>query len=208
MRLYLVRHGESTSNAHLIHQDGGVELSAFGLRQAKFVAKRFHKIPTDLIIASDYSRARQTAEEIKKITKKNIVFTSLLEEVKRPSEIEGLRYDHSEAIRIKKIIREHKHNPKWHYSDEENFYDFKERCQEFARYLLKRKEKNIVVTTHGFVMRMLIGLMMFGDELVLEQYEHLLGFLELSNTGITIVEKTDAGNWKLVSWNDYAHLGE
>jgi len=208
MKLYFVRHGETTHNISNLHQHGRVELTKNGLHQAQSVAPRFKKIPIEIVVCSNFKRARQTAEKINKITKKQVIFTALLQEVKRPTEIEDKKFDDPEAVRIKKIIRDHVSDPSWHYSDEENFYDVKERMQEFITYISKRKEENIVVVLHGFVMRMIIGLMMFGDDFTREMYEHFLSFYAMNNTGITVCEKKENNKWQLITWNDHAHLGE
>ncbi|HLD62134.1 MAG TPA: histidine phosphatase family protein [Patescibacteria group bacterium] len=72
MKIYFVRHGESVSNALGLRQgpDGG--LTAKGIKQAKILAKKFSKIPVDLIVSSPYDRAKLTAQIISKaIGKKN-----------------------------------------------------------------------------------------------------------------------------------------
>jgi broad specificity phosphatase PhoE len=208
MRIYFVRHGESTGNVQGVHQHSGEELTSKGLQQAKTLAKRFAKISVDAIFSSSYTRARQTAEEIAKVTRHKVIFTSLLTEVKRPTEIEKRKFNDPEAVRIKNLIREHVDDPEWHFSDEENFYDFKERIEEFLVYVSKRKEQRLAVVCHGFVMRMIVGIMMFGGkEFTRHMYEHFLTFMEMSNTALTVCELRENGSWHLITWNDHAHLG-
>ena len=70
MKLYLVRHGQTEHNASSLHQDEKVELSKQGKKQAIILAKRFSKIPIELIYSSPMNRARKTAEVINKKIKK------------------------------------------------------------------------------------------------------------------------------------------
>ena len=63
MKLYFVRHGESQGNVAGIHQSGSVALSENGIIQAQKVAERFATIAIDVIFASDYTRALETAKK-------------------------------------------------------------------------------------------------------------------------------------------------
>ena len=78
MKLYLVRHGESTYNIDGIIQPLGSELSEKGKEQAKFLAARFKNIPVDIIISSPLKRAKQTAEIIERVIQKEVIYTDLL----------------------------------------------------------------------------------------------------------------------------------
>ena len=86
-KLYLVRHGESDGNATMSflpdHQGG---LTKKGMGQAEKLAKRFRKIPIDVIISSDYKRAADTAKIIRRATRKRIVITKLIREARYPKE--------------------------------------------------------------------------------------------------------------------------
>ena len=62
---WLIRHGQSTSNADLPATEyGEVPLTALGHRQAREVADRVQRQP-DLLIASSFLRTRATAEPIR-----------------------------------------------------------------------------------------------------------------------------------------------
>ena len=96
MKLYLARHGQTEYNAMSLHQHGDVELSELGIKQAKVLAKRFSKIPIDLIYSSPMTRAKKTAEIINKNLKKEIIYTDFLKEKKNPSEIVGKKGENYE----------------------------------------------------------------------------------------------------------------
>lgn len=60
-KIWFIRHGESVSNANLPTSDPALsELTARGHKEAAFVAQAFRQAP-DLIVASPYLRAQQTA---------------------------------------------------------------------------------------------------------------------------------------------------
>lgn len=122
MIVYFVRHGESEGNATNTHQSKTTPLSDIGKDQAKLLAKRFRHIPVDTIIASDYLRTQQTAEILNQEIQKNLELTPLLREFKNPSEIQGKKSNDPLVMEIKKQVLQHKNDPNWHYSDDENFF--------------------------------------------------------------------------------------
>jgi probable phosphoglycerate mutase len=62
VRVFLIRHGESESNAGLPSADpGSIPLTADGHRQARQIARVLADVPA-LIVTSPYLRARQTAQ--------------------------------------------------------------------------------------------------------------------------------------------------
>ena len=63
MRLWLVRHGETGSNADGVFQGHlDVELNERGVRQAEAVGERLRDVRFDAVFASDLQRAAKTAE--------------------------------------------------------------------------------------------------------------------------------------------------
>lgn len=207
MKLYFVRHGESTFNQLKLHQHGKVELSEYGQKQAQKVAKRFTTIPIELIISSPMTRALQTAEEIQKITNKKLIEVDLLREVKKPSIFEGKSLIDPALSDIKELIKENFENPKWYHSDEENFSDLKKRAAEFLEHISAYSEQNIAVVTHGDFLRIIIGIIVFGDNFTTDLYYQFQKHMVHNNTGITMCEKIDEKQWKVLTWNDHAHLG-
>lgn len=194
-------------NVARLHQDGDVELSEIGLMQAERVAHRFVKIGFEKILSSDFKRARQTAEAIAKATDKEIELVKELREIKKPSEIEGKHVDMPEVVEIKKMQKQHNDDPDWHYSDEENFTDLLNRAGKFVKKLEKRKERELVVVTHGTVLRAIVSVMSLGDKVDATDLAKIQRLIwKMDNTGISVVGLVD-GKWWLKNWNDSAHLG-
>lgn len=207
MKIYFIRHGESEYNAKELFQHSDVALLGKGVKQAEFLAKRFSKIPIDVIISSSYTRAKQTAEIIGKKLKKKIIFSELIGEKIMPKESIG-KYAFSEEVNtIKKAMRNNANNPSWRYSDEESFSEFKNRITKFFEHLNSLKEENVLIVSHGGPIRMTILLMMFGNDFEPEIYYKFIEFFRLTNTGITLCEREENGHWNLWVFNDHSHLG-
>jgi broad specificity phosphatase PhoE len=207
MKLYFVRHGETKHNITNVHQNKDTELSYKGIQQAKFVANRFRHIPIDTIISSTYVRAQQTAQEIENVLHKQIFYTDLLIEKKNPSSFVGKNHDDPDVVELKTIMQKNARLTNWHVSDEENFHDVRNRAIEFFDYLKLFKEENILAITHGGFLGVLIGLILLGNKFTHEEYYHFKDVLIQNNTGITLCEFDGRKHWKLITWNDHAHLG-
>lgn len=207
MKLYLVRHGRTAYNELSLHQHGDTNLSELGLKQAEILAKRFSKIPVDIIYASPLKRAKDTAEIIDKTLEKKIIYSDFLREKKNPSEIVGKKTDSDEVQEIHKSINLNSNDPLWHYSDEENFIEFKTRVLQFFKVLNKEKRENILVVTHGGPIRMIVLSMIFGNSIPAEIFLKFKFSFGLNNTGITLCEKDKNEHWVVKTFNDHSHLG-
>ncbi len=207
MKIYFVRHGHTDLKEERRHQFPTTPLSEIGEKQAEFVAQRFLSIPIDTIYSSSYTRAFQTAEAIQKATGRSIEKSDLLIEKKYPSIFFGRIKDDLEVIRIKSLISENKQNHSWHHSDEENFWDFKNRGMQFLDLLKTETSQSIVVVSHGYMISLLVLLMTFSENVSVESYTEFTKVFHHSTTGITLCELENE-RWSLLTWNDYAHLGE
>ena len=207
MKIYLVRHGQTTLNAQGIHQPANATLSELGKKQASDLAERIVQLPIDKIITSTHMRAVQTANIINQKIDKPMEESKLFVEKKRPTEVENEHHESTEAQSISALIKENYADPLWHYSDEENYYDVLDRALRALDYLETQEEENILVVSHGTFMRMLLGVMIFGPDLAPSMGKSMIDTLHTHNSGITLTEFKE-GKWKLLTWNDYAHLGE
>ncbi len=209
MRLYIVRHGESEGNFYQRHQTDAEKLTKHGIKQAKKVAKRFAHTKVDQIISSTTVRTQQTAHEIAEVTKAPIILDSRFKELHGPSQIQGLQHTDAFAKKVKRIIEKNKDNPDFHYGNEENYFDFIKRVSEGFFDLEKYIDKeNIVVVAHGHVLRVLFGLIIFGVEFSSREFDLMMRRIITNNTGITVCEFTPEFGWKLITYNDNAHLLE
>lgn len=207
MKVYFVRHAESKENKANIHQGREVVLSRLGIKQAKIVAQRLKNFDVDFIYSSDYTRAKQTAEIISSVLNKPIEYWSNLREVRNPSEIMGLKHQDQLSLIIREKIRKNFHKGNWKYSDEENFNDLKRRTKKVLRHLLnKHKNQNLICISHGTILTFFLALIIFEEKLTPELYLNIRTHFWTANTGITICEYTDEYGWRILTFNDIAHL--
>lgn len=80
MAIFLIRHGETASNAARVLQHPETPLSERGLEQAARLGERLRRRALARILVSDYARARQTAEAVAATTGAPLDVTPLLRE--------------------------------------------------------------------------------------------------------------------------------
>lgn len=191
---YFVRHGQSILNAKGIRQGAEGQLSEKGVEQAHITGERLFeeqnetKQKMNVILASPYDRTRETAGIIAEHLhiEKPIEFVDLLKERRNPSSIIGKKADDPEIARIIDMMDHSYHSDAYRFSDEENFTDLRDRAKACLAYLEKRKEKRIVVVTHGIFLKMLITYMLKRDDLNAQEYNHFSYLNPSNNAGITV----------------------
>lgn len=206
MRIYFVRHGEGYHNTGKLYSTPDFELTSLGIKQAEGVTDRLSKLPIEIIISSPFKRTIQTTEILNERLKKEVIFSDLVAEIKRPKEIAGKSMvEDPEVNKIKKLMDENIDDENWHFSDEENFFNFRKRTLEFLEYLKEFKQEHILVVSHVLFIQMAVLVMMLGEELTPEIYLKAHKFLASETSGLTICEKREKG-WQLITWNDHSHL--
>jgi broad specificity phosphatase PhoE len=211
MKLYLVRHGQSEGNLKETHQGENVPLSEEGIKQAKLLAKRLKDKKISTIYASPFLRAQNTAETIASELEIPIVYMDELKEKRRPSEIEGLSYDHPKAVEVYEATRKNQIIPEWKYSDDESYNDLLKRAKELEQHLINdHVDDTVLCVTHVGILIMIAFSMLMQDKLTPEVFWQFYYHARYNNTGITILEyiEKDGWNkgWNLVTWNDVTHL--
>ena len=204
--VYFVRHGSTDGNEQGAYQQVHTPLSALGRCQAACVARRFERIPVEIVITSDMARAAETGRYIAARNRLPMVCDPLFQEILRPTIVRGQRRDTPAALEMRRFLAENWTNARVKHSDEENFFDLKQRALKALAHLVARREKTVLVITHGTFLCMLICCMMAGEEVSPPWFDRLHHFLVLKNTGLSVCEY-DQGKWHLVIWNDHAHLG-
>ena len=208
--IYFVRHGETELNAEGIRQGPEGRLSERGREQALETAKKFpkHKGRPQIIIASPYERARETAEIIAKELHLQVKYSKLLAERRNPSEIIGRSGEEKEVRAIVDRIDKSFHSDDLRYSDEENFIDLKKRARKLLRYIKRRRQKRIIMVTHGIFLKMVVAYIIHGKKLTASLYNQLSYFNPINNAGLTIVlyihHWFTKDEWKILTWNDKA----
>lgn len=210
MTLYIVRHGESEGNVNHRHQTPDEKLTDLGQAQAKLLAQRFHTIHVDRLIASSMFRAQQTAQEISKVVNVPVETQSQFVELRLPSEVVGKLHSDQNTKAIKAKLDAHREDPNYHYSDEENLFDFIKRVDVGLQSILAASfdSETVVLVVHGYVIRVLLGLILLGTDFSPLLFKILNGKVKTSNTGITKVHYSLENGWELITFNDHAHLLE
>ncbi len=202
--IYFVRHGVTNQGESNFNQMDNEPLSEKGRQQAKAIGKRFESIKIDKVVTSPMERAMETAKEIAT----EIEISPLFAEIRKPKNLIGRSKDEPEVGEILGKIEEMiLKDPGWHYDDEENFFDVKDRGLEALEYLENLDEENVVVVAHARMITILVGLMMFGKEFSPELLVKFKSFFRMGNTGITVCNLNE-GKWKLFCWNDRSHWME
>jgi broad specificity phosphatase PhoE len=63
-----------------------------------------------------------------------------------------------------------------------------------------------LLITHGGIMVMIIAVMLHGKEMEVGDFLKLRKFMSADNASITLCKYMNDKTWKLITWNDCAHL--
>ncbi len=208
MNVFLIRHGQTQFNQNNIHQYSTTPLSEQGFQEATRLANRLKEAEVGAIYSSPLMRASQTAEAISTVLGKQIIFLDELREIKRPTEIEGKSHSDPIVLQIKEGIKNNYGNKNWHHSDEENFWDIRARVEKLMQKLQVESVTDILLVSHGVVIKMFLSLCIFRESLTADEFLSLYENLSISNTGITHCQFTQDKGWKVVRVNDTTHLNQ
>lgn len=205
MNVYFVRHGKSKGNIDKIYnQSDNIELSENGIGEVYKLAERFRDLKIDSLLTSPNKRALQTAFILGKKLNVEPQEEILLQELRRPSELQGKKEDDIEVTRIENIIQGKYNDRSFRYSDEENFYDLQNRAKKVISALENQNAENILVVSHKVPIRMFVAEMIFGELLSPSLFLQLREATDLYNASVTLCVYTS--KWKLRYWNDISHL--
>lgn len=150
MKIYLVRHGESESNAKGIIGSLETGLTEKGIAQAKELGEKLSKenIPFDVVYCSNMRRGRQTLEEFIKaglnVNEDKIFTTDLINEIDR-KEFEGKPTTEYYAARDASGLDPNEYKCEGGESE----MDVRKRAMEFKEMVEKSGFENILVISHG-----------------------------------------------------------
>lgn len=210
--IYLVRHGETNANLIKAWQDANDDLSTNGFKQAENLAKRVQNIPIDFILTSSMKRAVQTVDIVCKKLDLPYVESELFIEVSVPSSTVGTIYEEVVGNRGFEYVTardNHSSDPDYRFEDEETLRELTERIQTGLNFLENLPYKNILVVTHGTILRTIVSTVMH-QNLDVSPYTIFTSGrrLETVNTSITVLRKPDKGLWSILTYNDHAHFAD
>lgn len=190
MAIFLIRHGETNSNAARIVQLPETPLSDRGNAQAESLARRLVPAGISRVLCSDYARAEMTAEQVRLATGAELVIEPALRE-RHFGELRGRPY-----TEVGEYIFSEDYEP----PGGESWEAFHERVDGAWRRVQHESDEtagNLAVVTHGLVCYSLL-------------LRHLLlpagqePTQRFGNTSLTIID--DAPPWRVRLVNCSAHL--
>lgn len=198
MRLYLVRHGQTSWNAAgraQGHTD--IELDETGLLQADRLEAAFRHIHVERVISSDLIRAKRTAQAI--VNASGAAFEQRVDLRERGfGNWEGDSFT-AVGVRMEHLSREqgigrHEVRP----PGGESFSDVWHRLQRVTEEIFTLREDTAIVS-HGGTCSLLLAQLLKGT------VETSRGF-RFANTGITELHRRPEGLFLMVRYNDSRHL--
>ena len=189
--LYLIRHAETALNASQIVQWPDTPLSRRGIWQAGRLAARLRDAGLTWIVASDYTRARSTAEPVCETTRATLTFDARLRE-RHMGELRGQPYSR---------VRDRVFADDFEPTDGESWTAFHARVAEVwdtLRNLVDATQGALAVITHGFVCGALVRRHLRLDE----PRDSTIFF---ANASVTVVDATPP--WRVRALASEEHLG-
>ncbi|MSU55679.1 MAG: histidine phosphatase family protein [Candidatus Taylorbacteria bacterium] len=209
MNIFIIRHGETELNALGLKQGPEGSLSEHGRKQMALATAQLKDIKFSKIICSPYLRTKESAEILSQAISAPLEYSDLFKERKNPTEIIGTHKESQEQKDIMDLIVANRHDPSWHYSDEENFYDLVERARNALTFLENQEGENILIVSHAYFMGTMILHVLLGDFLTPEVFYSTRMKFPVANSGVSeirFVEKDNKKEWRLITLNNYQHL--
>ena len=202
MTIYLIRHGESTSNVDKTFTGQlDAELTELGRRQAAAIASYFLGRHVDRIYASDLSRAYETAQPLSKISRVPI------EKNKAFREIYGGKWEGEKFAQLQYMYPED--YALWRNdigaarpTDGESIIEIAKRTTEAVEAIVKEHpDENIVIATHACPIRVILSTWLTGG------VEDMQATSWVPNASISIVEYKD-GKFMPIQMGITEHLAD
>ena len=148
MKIFLIRHGESTSDVE--HRYGGHyddHLSPNGKKQAQALAKKLSDKGIESIFSSPFRRARETAEILSKELKCTVKIIEEIKERNRYAHLTGMKKSHAAKKHPEHVekLKDHMYGVK----GGEDYDKFKERIMRTFEKLAAEPYDTIAIVAHG-----------------------------------------------------------
>ncbi|MGI6177787.1 MAG: histidine phosphatase family protein [Eubacterium sp.] len=154
MKIWLIRHGQTDyNNRHLMQGRSDIPLNATGIEQAEAARARIGDVHFDAVYASPLVRTQQTAEIVGAVKREDIIIDERIIEVDMgPYEKKnyyllgprmGLYWALPEVFPVPRGV--------------ETRAEMRERASSFLSELEKKNYSNVLVASHGGILRALNG---------------------------------------------------
>jgi len=163
-KIYLVRHGQTDANAEKKYcGQTDVDLNHKGLRDAASIAKVLKNTSFDTIVSSDLKRTIQTAELINEYHQLEIELIPDFREINF-GKFENLTFEEigDKYPEEKKKMLKEKIN--YNFLEGESLRTLNKRViQAFNQLLKEKKSEDLLIVSHGGVIRMILTEILSGD---------------------------------------------
>ena len=206
MHVYFVRHGQTGLNSAHRHQSPNTPLSVEGREQMISRAGILRDINPDLLVTSEYTRARESARIIGLHTGLTPVTNGLFYEIERPSTLYHKSIFSIETVWYVLLSVLRRKNTVWRYADAENMHDIIERAHNALAYIesLRDTHKSVVIVSHTVFINIMITCMCKNTSLSILSLVHTFFRVGLmKNASVIHVEYGGNGashmcNWRIV----------
>lgn len=213
MLAFLLRHGESRSNAApgvvALPESEGDRLSPLGERQARAAAERIaDELAITRIVCSPMGRARQTAEPIAALTGLEPEIWDWIHELREPPGYELLSEEEQQRQRWSNRMAAHPDDPEHAPDGGESFTDLLRRVERTRDRLAGDGVDRTLLVGHGIFLRFTFALTVLGDAFTPASIDRLWRIGSL-NCGLSTFQHTsgsdsanpaDIDGWRCVSW--------
>lgn len=192
MRLLIVRHGESRSNAHpkavALPEEEGDRLTERGWEQARAVARDLRGPAPAALISSPMRRARETASAISDELGVPVEVNDLIHELRESDEYLSLPPEEQKLRRWSTWMREHGDDPEWAPPGGEAFNTVLGRVRRWKAELeAMDADATVVAVSHGIFLRFFLMDSLLADRFVAHDV-HRLWQLRTVNCGVSVFE--------------------
>lgn len=213
--IYFFRHAQSDGNLrHIQATDEDIHtteqhITELGIEQTQLLAKRISKFNLEILISSTLTRAIETTEILNQNKEYNVEYSDLFIERQKPSSIIGKLRNDEIVSATEKAWKHSLFTSNQHVEDGDSYDSILARSEQCLELLANKKEQVIGVITHEFFLNTIIVKAILGETITPEIYQRLQKQHWLENTGIVVLHyhpDYPYTGWKLITYNDIAHL--
>ncbi len=198
MQLYVIRHGQTAWNADSRAQGhSDIPLDETGRLQAERLAESFAERPLERLLASDLLRCRETAEPLARLFGLAPEWTAALRE-RAFGTWEGCTFTEYDQWTTEALERLGCAETELRPPSGESFDDVRARIEPIVE-ALRREDRPTALVCHGGVGSVLLARL-------LECPLPAARSFRFSNTGVTELRRHPRGYYRIVRYNDTAHL--
>lgn len=200
MEIYIARHAESFGNLEKSYfPDSG--LTDTGVLQAKTLAENLSGSGIKTIFSSDARRAIETSNIVAaKLGLKTSILPGI-HEYERPTGLMGKTISDETSQTFEKERTLNYLNPEWKFSDDESFNELKERgLLAIEKLKLTPENEKILMVSHGTFIKLLLALMIFGQDLDVKTFWEFRHRVTIKNTGVSVCSYGKDSGWKIHSF--------